>query len=133
MSVESSHKFINPDYFNVMKEQHLTKVEEELEKVNELMSPLFVSHVEDAKKEVHMSTVSYLLRRCDELDYISLEDLRFNLNSVLHAHLVIHLKDGSIVYKSDDDLKKDRPGIRINHEFVGDLLKKIETWKSKEL
>ena len=80
------------------------------------------------QKELSFSLISFLLRRCDELEYIDLGDLKNKLNSILHAHMVEHMDDGSIFYKSDYDLKYNKVGTVVNFNFTTELIENINNW-----
>jgi hypothetical protein len=125
---KKEHLFNDIDFFNRMKIGHLSKVKAELNHIEQWMNNCFDVEI-NIQKEVSLSTISFLLRRCSELEYIDLGDLKNKLNSILHAHKVFHMKDGSVVFQSDDDIKFDRPPFMVNKKFVDDLLVKIENWK----
>ncbi|MFT4806419.1 MAG: hypothetical protein ACI9YE_003653, partial [Psychroserpens sp.] len=100
MSLEIEHRFTDKEFFNKMKNKHLTKAKYEIALVNELMDAYYG---QDAaiEKEIQISTACYLVRRCNELEYVALGHLKESLNSILHAHMVSHQNDGSLLYKSD--------------------------------
>ena len=112
---KKEHFFNDIDIFNRMKIGHLSKVKAELIYIEQWMNNCFDVEI-NIQKEVSLSTISFLLRRCSELEYIDLGDLKNKLNSILHAHKVLHMKF-------------DRPPFMVNKSFVDDLLVKIDNWK----
>jgi transcriptional regulator of met regulon len=132
MSNNTEHTFKNKEFFIRMKTAHLTRVKSELVKVSNWMGNDYGVEI-DIQQEVSLSLISFLLRRCDELEYIKLNELRFKLNSVLHAHMVMHIKDGAIIYKSDDDIKKERQGVLIDNQFINELILKVDNWLESKL
>ena len=127
MRENSNHDFQDPGFFAKMKSVHLTRAKNEILQVINWLGDEKSEEV-NIQKEVSLSLISFILRRCDELEYIELNELRFKFNSVLHAHLVLHLKEGAILYKSDDDIKKGRRGNLIDKQFLDELILKIDNW-----
>ena len=122
------HKFINSEFFNIMKNEHLVRVKDEISVLKGLMQLTSDNENLGVKKEIQLSIISFLLRRCDELEYIHLGDFRFKLNSILHAHKVLSMKNGDMHLLSDDDLQKNRKGVKVDSEFIEDLIVQIDSW-----
>lgn len=132
MSNNTKHTFQNTEFFYRMKSAHLNRVKDELIQVSNWIVPNY-NEQSTIQVEVSLSLISFLLRRCDELEYIKLNELRFSLNSVLHAHFVVHMENGAILYKSDDDIKKERQGVLIDSAFINDLILKTDNWLAIKL
>ena len=126
------HMFHGKEFFYRMKSAHLTKVKSELVQVANRMGENYVEEI-GVQQEVSLSLISFLLRRCDELEYIKLNNVRFKLNSILHAHMVMHIDKGDILYRSDDDLKKEREGVKVDEKFISDLMTKVDCWLEEKL
>mgnify|MGYP001342085530 CR=1 FL=1 len=81
-----------------------------------------------------MLIIATLLRKCVELKLVSENFLdKNNLNSIIHVHLFIYLKNGSVFIQSDNDIKNKKDGLIVNFKFLNNLKNKLENLINRDL
>jgi hypothetical protein len=121
------HQFINPTFFNDKKNAYLYRALEEINR----MRLLFLDNSSDIsfiQKEISFTILSSILRKASDLELIDTSHLRKEFNSTIHGVQVFCLIDGSMIIRSDEDIKYNRKGVNFSLDSITRLEKQIEKW-----
>ena len=114
-----------------MRNEYLLKAKQELEELTELMP--YTDEVSCARKEVSLTIIGALIRKCADLEWLKLDGIRHDFNSIIHSHLVIHINDGTLHVLSDNDKKNKNAGAKIDTAFIKKLNERIDEWTHESL
>ncbi len=81
-------------------------------------------------KEISLTIISTLLRKCFDLKLIPKTEDRNKFNSIIHTVQAFHKGNGDVYLSSDYDIKNKRKPTLINSKFLTELKKQVIKWKN---
>jgi hypothetical protein len=131
MKKKETHHFADPKYFNNMKNSYLLRIKEEVARLK--INFLHNLDANNFQKEISLYMICFLFRKCIELELIKEDSFLKIINSIIHSHSVAYFEDGSLIIRSDFDLKKNESGVLVNIKFVELIEKKVDDYLKKDI
>ncbi|QSS96914.1 hypothetical protein [Psychroflexus sp. ALD_RP9] len=130
MGENKKHFFNDQKEFNQMRNLYLKRVEEEINTYLSFLNFTEVNTRNGALKEISLTIISTLLRKCFDLKLISQTKDRNKFNSVIHTVQAFHLENGDVYVLSDNDIKYKRKPTLVNYKFLTELKEQVIKWKT---
>ncbi|WP_143185686.1 hypothetical protein [Psychroflexus salarius] len=113
-----------------MRNLYLKRVEEEIETYLSFLDLAEVNTKNGTLKEISLTIISTLLRKCFDLKLIPKTEDRNKFNSIIHTVQALHKGNGDVYLSSDYDIKHNRKPTLINSKFLIELKEQVIKWKN---
>lgn len=79
-------------------------------------------------KENSLGIISFLIRKCIELELIEKTSVTEKINSIIHVHECTHYENGAISFRSDKDRSNEKKAVIIDTDYINNLESQVRRW-----